>query len=321
MKTMSDFIMEQEVFDTTVGSDVEIMESFMKVQAVGAVAECYCEHAAISAFATEAGLNVFSESDDSIGKKVLNGIKDFFSNLWEWLKALVKGVINIFTKSSLEKCIAELKAAQRDGKTTITDLDERFLDAEKVLDLVEDFGEAVKAGAEGGLDKGKDSAKKFQERAEKWLKGFKEHNKADDWKGASADGYDYQADGEKKAKTHDQITTLIDTLERMQKANIPSSGRKLLKKFDFDKNNYKTKDGKTDKELIKDIKKAANLLAKAYDKYADSTVKMVRKLLKKDIKADELKALQQKNSDLADADKAGKVAESYSENSDGYFFL
>lgn len=321
MKTMSEFIMEQETnYDINDNAELEVMESFMKVQAVGAVAECYCEHATIAEFAKENGLNVFSESDESIGKKVWEGVKTFFTNIWEWLKALVKAVINIFTKSSLEKCIAELKAAQRDGKTTITDLDERFLDAEAVLDLVEEFGEAVKAGAEGGLEKGKDSAKKFQEKAEKWLKGYKEHKKADDWKGADTTGYEYQGEGEKKVKTHDQITTLIDTLERMQKANIPSTGHKLLKKFDFDKSNYKTKDGKENKELIKDIKKAANLLAKAYDKYADSTVKMVRKLLKKDIQADKLKGVQNKNDDLKSADKLGKN-ESYVENSDGYFFL
>ena len=122
-----------------------------------------------------------------------------------------------------------------------------------------------------------------------------------------------------------QKETLLSLLERMQKANIPSSGRKLLKKFDFDKKNYKDKAGKEDKELIKEIKKAANLLAKAYDKYADSTVKMVRKLIKKDIQADKLKAVQTKNDNLDSADKMGKAAdltsESYTENSDGYYFL
>ena len=76
-----------------------IMEGFMKVQAIGAVAECYCEHAAISDFATEAGLTVFSESDDNIMKKAWNATKEFFTKIWEWLKALVKSVINFFTKS------------------------------------------------------------------------------------------------------------------------------------------------------------------------------------------------------------------------------
>lgn len=323
MKTMSEFIMEQEISDLTINdnAEIEVMEGFMKVQAVGAVAECYCEHAAIAEFANENGLNVFSESDESLGKKVWEGVKSFFSNIWEWIKAVVRAVVNIFTKSSIEKCIAELKAY---NKSSIPDLDVRYLDAEKVLDLVEEFGEAVKAGAEGGLDKGKNSAKKFQESAEKWLKGYKEHKKADDWKAAD--------DATPKKDENGNVTgfamqkeTLLALLERMQKANIPSSGRKLLKKFDFDKKNYKDKAGKEDKELIKEIKKAANLLAKAYDKYADSTVKMVRKLIKKDIQADKLKAVQTKNDNLDSADKMGKAAdltsESYTENSDGYYFL
>ena len=104
MKTMSEFIMEQEISDLTINdnAEIEVMEGFMKVQAVGAVAECYCEHAAIAEFANENGLNVFSESDESLGKKVWEGVKSFFSNIWEWIKAVVRAVVNIFTKSSIE---------------------------------------------------------------------------------------------------------------------------------------------------------------------------------------------------------------------------
>ena len=171
MKTMSDFIMEQEISNTSVDNDLQIMEGFMKVQAIGAVAECYCEHAAIADFAKEAGLNVFSESDDSLGKKMLDGVKTFFETMWRWIKALVKGVINIFTKSSLEKCIAELKAAQRDGKNTITDLDVRYLDAEKVLELVEKFGDTIQKGTALTSDTLESD---FTKPAEEWLKGFKE---------------------------------------------------------------------------------------------------------------------------------------------------
>ena len=40
MKTMSDFIMEQEVTTSSANDDMEIMEGFMKLSAIGAVAEC-----------------------------------------------------------------------------------------------------------------------------------------------------------------------------------------------------------------------------------------------------------------------------------------
>lgn len=313
MKTMSDFIMEQEISNTSVDNDMEIMEGFMKVQAIGAVAECYCEHAAIADFAKEAGLNVFSESDDSLGKKMMDGVKTFFETMWRWVKALVKGVINIFTKSSLEKCIAELKAAQRDGKNTITDLDVRYLDAEKVLELVEKFGDTIQKGTALTSDTLESD---FTKPAEEWLKGFKEHKKKDDW-GAADSAYHYSDAKEVGGAT--QIERVITVLERLQKANIPSRGSKLLKKYEFKADNYKGSDNKVDKDLIKKIKKAANLLAKVYDKYCDSTVHMVRKLLKKDIKKDNLEGMEAKNEDLKKADKLGQ--ESYAENTDGYYFL
>lgn len=314
MKTMSDFIMEQDISTSGINADVEIMESFMKLNAIAAVAECYCEHAVISAFAAEAGLNVFTESDDSIGKKMWTGIKEFFSNLWEWLKAIVKGIINIFTKSSLEKCIAELEARREDDKS-LNDIEPIWVDANKVLDLVEKFGDAVKKGSEGFG--GDETIKYFKDEAEKFLKAYKEGKK---------DGF---TDGDRGKGTY-YTKELLDVLKRMQKANIPSRGSKLLKEFGFTKDKFKNENGKVDKDQIKDLKKAANLLAKAYDKYCDATVKMVRKAIKKDIKADNLKDLETKNARLAALDKEGKKtsearaeanAESYVENSDGYFFL
>ena len=62
MKTMSDFIMEQDVVAAPVAevTDVEIMESFMKMNAVAAVVDCYVEHAAIASFAESENLNVFA---------------------------------------------------------------------------------------------------------------------------------------------------------------------------------------------------------------------------------------------------------------------
>ena len=95
MKTMSDFIMEQEITTSSANDDMEIMEGFMKMNAIASIAECYCEHAAIAQFATEEGLSVFSESDDNIVKRAWNATKEFFEKIWEWLKALVRSILNI----------------------------------------------------------------------------------------------------------------------------------------------------------------------------------------------------------------------------------
>lgn len=319
MKTMSDFIMEQEISTSSVDNDVEIMEGFMKVQAIGAVAECYCEHAAISDFATEAGLTVFSESDDNIMKKAWNATKEFFTKIWEWLKALVKSVINFFTKSSIDRLIVKLEEMKKSGDfkdaTAITGIDIKKIDADAILKLVDDFSDNIKKSSETT-----DSAamKGFIDRAEAFLKKdtVKETFKKDDDKTSSLDD-------------------IIMTLRSFASKDVPSNGRKLLKKLDFDKNNYKkggTGDDKdkVNKDLVKDIKKAANLVAKAYDTYVDNTVKLVNKILKKNLKAEDYKELSKNREagfkELKDTrsknDLGTQVQQnSYVENTDGYYFL
>ena len=319
MKTMSDFIMEQEVSTSSVDNDVEIMEGFMKVQAIGAVAECYCEHAAISDFATEAGLTVFSESDDNIMKKAWNATKEFFTKIWEWLKALVKSVINFFTKSSLDRLIVKLEEMKSSGDfkdaTAMAGIDISKIDADGILNLVDEFSDNIKKSSETT-----DSAamKGFIDRAEAFLKKdtVKETFKKDDAKTSSLDD-------------------ILMKLRTFAKKDVPSNGRKLLKKLDFDKNNYKkggTGDDKdkVNKDLVKDIKKAANLVAKAYDTYVDNTVKLVNKILKKNLKAEDYKELSKNREagfkELKDTRSQNTLgtkteAESYAENTDGYYFL
>lgn len=326
MKTMSDFIMEQEITTPSVNDDMEIMEGFMKLSAVGAVAECYCEHAAIAAFSQEAGINVFTESDDSVMKKAWNATKEFFSKIWEWLKSVVSGIIRFFTKSSVDRLIVKLKELKNEGKLKnskqvagfnedtdqpewkdveiLKGIDPNSLDVDAVFKLVNDFSEEVKKGAEGFKGEGS-GIKNFISQAEDFLKKdtVKDKFKANDEKSSDLDA-------------------VIAVLERMSAADIPSKGRKLLKKLEFDKSNYKKAgDGdKVDKDTVKDIKKAANLVAKAYDTYVDNTVKLVNKVLKKNLKETDYKEKNQfESKEYKDLDKAKK--ESYEENTDGYFFL
>lgn len=329
MKTMSDFIMEQEISTSEPNNDVEIMEGFMQVQAIGAVAECYCEHAAIADFATETGCTVFSESDDNIMKKAWNATKEFFSKIWEWLKSVVNGIIRFFTKSSVDRLIVKLKSLQNEGKLKNSKTENKFndytdeletvnveilkginpnsLDVDEIFKLVEEFSDAIKTGGEASNDT---AIKGFIDRAEAFLKKdtVKEKFKQDDDKNMTVDA-------------------IIAVLERMSKADIPSKGRKLLKKLEFDKSNYKkggTGDDKdkVDKDLVKSIKKAANLVAKAYDTYVDNTVKLVNKVLKKNLKETDYKGRNEfEDKAYKDLDKNKNKNESYEENTDGYYFL
>lgn len=320
MKTMSDFIMEQEVNTAAVDNDLEIMEGFMKLQAIGAVAECYCEHAAISGFATEAGLNVFSESAGDIVNKAWEGTKKFFTTIWEWLKSVVNGIIRFFTKSSVDRLIVKLRELSDKGKINtkaqgeedvylevLTGITPAALDVDGIFKLVNDFSEVIKKGSEGATA---EVIKGFISQAEDFLKKdtVKEKYKRDDTQSALLDD-------------------VLDVLERMSKADIPSKGRKLLKKLDFDKSNYKkggTGDDKdkVDKDLVKSIKKAANLVAKAYDTYVDNTVKLVNKVLKKNIDKPDIAELnKQRKADYDQLEKERNKNESYVDNTDGYYFL
>lgn len=318
---MSDFIMEQEVVETE-NNDLEIMESFMNVLAIGAVAEAYCEHAAIAGFAAENGLNVFSESAGDIVNKAWNTTKEFFSKIWEWLKSIVSGIIRFFTKSSVDRLIVKLKEYKEkgkfqyedEGKDVLVGINPAALDVDDLFTLVDDFSEYVKSKSEGS------GAKSFIEKAEAFLKKdtVKEKFKKDNDKFAALD-------------------EVISVLEKMSKADIPSKGRKLLKKLEFNKKNYK-KGGEGDdkdkinKDLVKEIKKAANLVAKAYDTYVSNTVKLVNKVLKKNIseekdyaadnkfrdeKFNELKAARKPNPEP----ETKTTGESFVDSTDDFSFL
>lgn len=354
MKTMSDFIMEQEVTDVDVNEnvDVEVMECFMRMNAVASVAECYCEHAAIAAFTESEGLSVFSESDDNIAKKAWGAVKDFFSMIWDWLKAVVKAVIQMITRSSLEKLIAKLRTWREKG---VDDEGHKFdinaqsgipsviVDAESVLALVEEFSEYIKAG----YDKETLNTKLegFTKDAKDLVENFKKTKKA---KGGTSnyattmvetddDEYDETGERHKLSRGTESWADVLATLERMQKNNTASSARKLLKSLDFKKKEFHDKDAKTDNADVKKVKEAAKWIAKAYDKYTSYTVKLVQKVLKKQLKEEHLADIKGSNSELGNVNREGgdyaakqaakakkeaeKANESYVENTDGYYFL
>lgn len=350
MRTMSDFIMESEISDLELNgnAEVEVMESFMRMTAVAGVAECYCEHAAIAEFAESEGLSVFSESDDNIAKKAWSAVKSFFEQIWEWLKAIVKAVIQMITRSSLEKLIAKIRT-WRDRGTD--DEGHRFdinaesgvpaviIDAESVLALVEEFSEYIKAGYD--KDTLNDKLDNFAKDAKELVEKYKKTKKA-----KGGDNTDYReiksSYTDIEGETHESVSTrgsrwgeVLATLERMQKNNTASSAHKLLKSLDFKKKEWKAEGAeKADNSDVKKVKEAAKWIAKAYDKYTGYTVKLVQKILKKQLKEERLNDLQGSTAALKTvqgeggdaikkrADKAAKAAEeSYVDNTDGYFFL
>lgn len=312
MKTMSDFIMEQEITTSSANDDMEIMEGFMKMNAIASIAECYCEHAAIAQFATEEGLSVFSESDDNIVKRAWNATKEFFEKIWEWLKALVRSILNIFTKSKIDKVIAKLKSRDADEELNIS---AKALAVTEVLEFIDQLDGIVKDANEGKKVDG--DVKALQELLDAFNKEGKEKNA----------GFSH---GDKWGKSDTTVGACLDTLEALNAAGIPTRGSKLLKKLGFDKKKVTNGGEDVDKDTVKKIKKLASGIAKAYDKYYNATVKIVDKALGEKIKQEKLDnriAANDSMKDTAEARKDGRknfgkeTQESYAENSDGYFFL
>ena len=316
MKTMSDFIMEQETGSIT--NDISVLEGFMKVQAIGAVAECYCEHAAISAFCEDAEIpSIFTESDESLGKRMWGSIKAFFEHIIEWFKAIVKGIISFFTSKKIDRVIEALKKAKGEGK--IKDLEVRswqtYLDPEDIYTMIESFKEIIDKISESANSAAvKSEVEELAKELENYIKEGKKYRKEHSFD--SSDTTKWNLEG------------IIDTLEDIQKRGPAKSGKELLKKLDYKPKDAKTADGNgVDKDTNKAIKKLAGQLAKAYDKYCNATVKLVDKALGKAESEVALKELQAQN----DARKAeaksrsdknlGFETESYAENTDGYYFL
>ena len=316
---MSDFIMEQETGSIT--NDISVLEGFMKVQAVGAVAECYCEHAAIAAFCEDADIpNIFTESDESLGKRMWGSIKAFFERIIEWFKAIIKGIISFFTSKKIDRVIEALKKAKGEGK--IKDLDVRswitYLDPEDIYDMIERFKDIIDQISESANSATvKSEVEELAKELENYIKEGKKYRKEHSFD--SSDTTKWNIDG------------VIDTLEDIQKKGPAKNGKELLKKLGYKPKEAKTGDGNVvDKDTNKAIKKLAGQLAKAYDKYCNATVRLVDKALGKAESEAALKELQaqteaRKTEAKSRSDKnlgfEKPETESYAENTDGYYFL
>lgn len=303
MKTMSDFIMEQDVVTAPAEdvTDVEIMESFMKMNAVASVVDCYIEHAAIAAFAESENLNVFTESGDDVKEKKNGGIKKWLQSIWTWLKNLVRSVVQFVTGNHLDHCIEKLKALLSNPKSGINESDTfeaaDFTFTDDIMDDINTFISFFETGA-GDAYVAKDVVQQ----------------KINDWKSKEAD---------KDKKANITYGELLAKLEEIKKNNWATKSKEILKKIDIKskeelkvpKNDDEDAKLVNDKELMKLVKEATKILAKKYDKYTQSVAKLTDKLLKTKIK-DMDKAKKEKE----EKEKKAKQ-ESAEVDTEGYNFL
>lgn len=288
MKTMSDFIMEQDI-DTSVDTEVtdnEIMESFMRMNCAFATAECVLEHAMIVEFAEAEGLNLFTEASDefndakdsvkNIGKSVVTAIKA----IWAWVKSVVKRIWQLITGSALDKTITKLEKWIKDGKD---DNGNKFTETTKIAGFK---GKADVGDLGAVLDMADDFVKKMSYSGAKSLEIKNRINKfLDDWK-------DVASTKESEADDTDKFTAgeILNVLKRAKSAEYASKVKGILKEIDIESKAWaKGEDGKLDKETLKLVKEAAKLVAKRYDDYTGKVSKIVAAVLKKKMKDEKVK--------------------------------
>lgn len=262
MKTMTEFIMEQEAPQVVEESfnEADLVSQFMALQAASANMSCILEFATIAEFCNENEIkmpeSLVQEGFADVMDKIFTGIANFFQKIVDWFKGLVKGASATFSKAKIAELIAKLKTANFDGgkqavlSAEISDKI-RYVNATyKILwdffvtfkNTLKDFADAATEGdlatkAETDLFEGIESYiadLKIFGTESKWYRSdgtvnadvFKLiTNKADFNTAAGLD-----ADGKNGQQV--SIAAAIKILENINKYDIPKQSNQLLKEID-----------------------------------------------------------------------------------------
>lgn len=152
MKSMTDFIMEQEqsVVVEEAFNEAELVSSYMSVCASAANMACVYECASIVEFCAANDIAVpatlVQEGFSDFMSKVWKGISDFFAKIAEWFKGLVKGTTAVFAKAKLQETIAKLKTYDESTEVSSDKVKSliylNFMYG-NILDVLEKFRDAV----------------------------------------------------------------------------------------------------------------------------------------------------------------------------------
>lgn len=286
-----------------------VVESYMEMAAAFATASNAFECAEIVAFCETSSIQV-PETAKVIVESAWDAIKSFFAKAWDWIRSLITAAVAAFAASRVRALIGKLRDMQKQGKTLegnklmaagfevslieilfnyLSTFNEKVIAPLKsedkettigtVTDDVDKFEEDLKKlvgikfktlSAAGNADNRSvfdPSQFKFSENVENTIAGeytaaAAEYAKSD--KSGEAPGYVVE------------IGTVIDTLEKLNKYDIPRRGGKLLKELGFDaksakaKANDKNDQVAIDKTLVRKIEKVARMFARLYDRISIS---------------------------------------------------
>ena len=269
MKSMTDFIMEQEMpsVEEEVFNESALVSQFMGMQAAAAEMNCIYEYASIVTFCESNDIEIpemlVQEGFKDVMNKIWTGISNFFKKIADWFKSLVKGTVATFSNAKLNEIIAKLKTY--DLKTEVED---KKIIAPMVIYVyivaaLEGFREfVIHPIAENTVDgTGSEDDKDYQtyvkgfiNELDKYIADVKKLKETSNWKsvdGSFINNFDLPVlkkylpididDTVKttvfdlyKSGTKPTYEAVVAVLEKVNRIDIPKTGTKLLSELNVD---------------------------------------------------------------------------------------
>ena len=284
MLSMTDYLMQEQTTEPDEYADESVvLEAFAAMQASYSYLEYMDRLLAINEFCISTDIecpSIIQEGD--FGDAVLS----FFENIWDWICGLIRSMMGYFSKVNLSRIV---KALKNTNKTYLKEKkNSKFIytrfGLKLCLTLIDDFCEVLNLISKHKLDDRRDEiVKLLQQIIDGDVPSLKRAN-SKSVKVSKIDGcpYDLEVpvewiDPDRKSSSDDvyeglAIDGVIQMIEDINNLDIPKTGKKLLKKVDYEKDTVK-KNGSIDKEVQRLIRRASNNIAKLYDKAFGSFTK------------------------------------------------
>lgn len=246
MKTMTEFIMEQEAPQVVEESfnEADLVSQFMALQAASANMSCVLEFATIAEFCESNEINMpeslVQEGFMDFLDKVREGIANFFQKIADWFKGLIKGATATFSKAKIQEMIAKLNGVKDDDLSadakekvkyiyhgyqilihtfvSFKDIYTSFADACDKNDTMADSYEQIITGLDNGIATTKALAK------DKIFKG--DGSLVEELAKIESDKYSASI------KDPTKVSDLIAVLSEINKTNFAKTGQQLIKDID-----------------------------------------------------------------------------------------
>lgn len=284
MLSMTDYLIQEQTTEDELVDESVVLEAFAAMQASYSYLEYMDRLMAINEFCVSTDVecpSIIQEGD--FGEAVLS----FFQNIWDWICGLVRSMVGYFNTISLSRIIKALK--KTDKQYLVMKENVEFLvtamGMRMSLVLIDDFAEVLNIINKKGLDDHRDEVIKLLQQIIDGdipsVKKAKEHSRSGETVKLKGCPYDLEIPDEyfsvmagKKIDAEDKkeineatypVEVLIMFINDINDIDIPKTGKKILKKLEYEKDDVK-KNGSIDKEVQRLIRRAANNIAKLYDK-------------------------------------------------------